>query len=103
MTYKSKDLIEQFNNSTGDDGIDFLRLLKRESLTNDAITGTGPYVAQVLRVEKFAVGEGDGWINNIRTNLSNDNINTTSKVPNPLDDKNWIRVYARITSDYLPG
>lgn len=103
MGVNKNDLLSQFVHSTGDGGIDYLRLLKKNSLQKDSISGTGPYVAQVLRVEKFTLGSGESWLNDIKINLSYNNSKTTAPTPNPLDNKRWVRVYARITGDYLPG
>jgi hypothetical protein len=92
-----------FSDSTGDDGLDFLKLLKNESLKTDSLVQTGPYVAYVLQVEDVEIGTSTSWVDEIKINFGAGEENKLKPAPNPLDNQNWVRVYARITSDYLSG
>ena len=92
-----------FADSTGDNGLDFLKLLKNESLKTDSLVQTGPYVAMVLQVQDVEIGTSDTWVDEIKINFGAAEKDALKPAPNPLDNQRWVKVYARVTSDYLSG
>ena len=93
---------KKIKNSIGDGGLDFLRLLKKESTKPDSVASTGPYLAQVLRVE-VVTPENDetSLAAELKNNYAYMSRFAKQVPPNPFAKKRWVIVYGRITNEFV--
>ena len=87
--------------TNNDSGFDTIRYMIKRARTKDIVTGTGPYLAKVLRVEKVNPELDIDFLSEAHNNLKSDNNDKAVKPINALDFKNRVAVYARITNDEI--
>ena len=92
------DVVDYTNNNSG---FDALRYTIKRARTKDIVTGTGPYLAKVLRVEKVNPDLDIDFLSEAYNNLNSDNNDKAVKPINALDFRNRVAVYARITNDEI--
>ena len=84
-------------------GFDLLKYMVKQARTKDTSKGTGPYVAKVLRVTKVDSEDLDvDWLTQAHNNQNAVDQNKSTKPVNPLDFKNRIIIYGRITNEVIP-
>ena len=95
-------LKRKLETTLNDGGLDFLRLLKKESTKPDTVASTGPYLAQVLRVEVITANEDEiSMAGELKNNYSHASRFAKQVPPNPFEKKRWVIVYGRITNTFV--
>jgi hypothetical protein len=83
-------------------GFDLLKYMVKQMRTKDTAAATGPYVAKVLRVVKVNSEDIDiDWLTQMHHNQNAVDKEKPVKPINPLDFKNRIIIYGRITNEVL--